>query len=187
MDFVTTFILAIGLAMDVFAVSLGVGTSPIEKTGRLIFRLSFHCGFFQGMMTLIGWLAGNTIVRWIEGFDHWLALILLSWIGTRMILSGIRNGEANYFIEDPTRGMVLMGLCIATSIDALAAGLSMAVMNINLYLACITIAVVSIVLSLVGLLLGNALGKRFGRAMEIVGGFILIAIGVRVVVSHLLL
>jgi putative Mn2+ efflux pump MntP len=139
------------------------------------------------MMTLFGWLAGNTIVQLIEDYDHWLALILLAWIGTRMIITGIRNGESDCYDEDPSRGMVLIGLCIATSIDALAAGLSMAVMNTNLYLACITIAVVSTVFSLIGLLLGHALGKRFGKTMEIVGGFILIAIGLRVVVSHMFL
>ncbi len=186
MDFFTTIILAIGLAMDVFAVSLGVGTSPIEKTGRLVFRLSFHFGLFQGMMTLFGWLAGSTIVHWIEGFDHWLALILLAWIGIRMILSAVRSGDDDSYTEDPSRGMMLVGLSVATSIDALAAGLSMAMMNINLYLACITIALVSTGFSLIGLLLGNALGKRFGKSMEILGGLILISIGIRVVVSHML-
>jgi len=158
--------------------------SPIDKTGRLVFRLSFHFGLFQGMMTLFGWLAGSTIVDLIAGFDHWLALILLAWIGTRMIISGIRNGTGDVYIVDPSRGMILVGLCVATSIDALAAGLSMAMMNIDLYLACITIALVSTGFSLAGLLLGNALGKRFGKTMEVLGGLILIGIGLRVIISH---
>lgn len=172
--------------MDVFAVSLGVGTSPIKKTGRLVFRLSFHFGLFQGMMTLLGWLAGSTIVNLIEGFDHWLALFLLAWIGLRMIRSGIRSGTDDFYIEDPSRGMMLVGLSVATSIDALAAGLSMAVMNIDVYLACITIALVSTAFSLTGLLLGNALGRRFGKSMEVIGGLILIGIGLRVVITHML-
>ena len=90
-----TLIVAIGLAMDCFAVSLGVGTSPIPLSRRLIFRITYHFGLFQGMMTLLGWLAGSSIVQLIENFDHWIAFLLLAWVGGRMILSGIkvRNGR----------------------------------------------------------------------------------------------
>lgn len=187
MELITDLIIAVGLAMDVFAVSLGIGTSGRARDGRSIFRLAFHFGFFQGGMTLLGWLLGSTVVNLIANFDHWLAFVLLAWVGLRMIKEGFaKDGEESGLAADPSRGRVLMVLCVATSIDALAVGLSMAMLNANVVAASVVIAVISSALSLVGLLGGTGLGNRFGKRMEVFGGLLLVGIGVRIIVSHLM-
>jgi len=185
MPFWTIFLIAIGLAMDCFAVSLGVGTAGTAVGRRPTFRLFFHFGLFQAGMTLLGWLAGKTIVSYIASIDHWVAFGLLLFVGVRMLRGGLRKvGEAPS-IPDPSRGLTLVMLSVATSIDALAVGLSLALLSVNVYWSALLIGGVSAILSLLGLLLGNQLGVRFGKSMEILGGLILIAIGLRVLITHL--
>jgi putative Mn2+ efflux pump MntP len=180
------FLTALGLAMDAFAVSLCVGTTPRGRSPRAIFRISFHSGLFQGLMTLLGWLAGSTIAPWINGWSHWLVLALLAWVGIRMIRDGLNPGES-CVQQDPTRGGSLIMVCIATSLDAMAVGLSMAMLKVDVIFASAVIAIVALLLSLFGCLLGNKLGMHFGKRMEILGGLILNGIGLRVVISHLFL
>jgi manganese efflux pump family protein len=185
MPFWTIFLIAIGLAMDCFAVSLGVGTAGTAVGPRPTFRLFFHFGLFQGGMTLLGWLAGKTVVTYIASVDHWVAFGLLVFVGLRILRGGLRMDGEEPAIPDPSRGMTLVMLSIATSIDALAVGLSLALLDVNVFWAAFLIGGVSAVLSLVGLLLGNQLGLRFGKSMEVLGGIILIAIGLRVLIIHL--
>jgi putative Mn2+ efflux pump MntP len=185
MPFWTIFLIAIGLAMDCFAVSLGVGTAGTATGLRPTFRLFFHFGLFQAGMTLLGWLAGKTVVTYISTLDHWVAFGLLAFVGGRMIYGGLRKEGEEPAIPDPSRGMTLVMLSVATSIDALAVGLSLAVLHVNVLWAALLIGGVSAVLSLVGLLLGNQLGMRFGKTMELIGGVILIGIGLRVLITHL--
>ena len=186
MTFWTIFLVAIGLAMDCFAVSLGVGTAGTAIGMRPTFRLFFHFGLFQAGMTLLGWLAGRTVVGYIAGVDHWVAFGLLLFVGIRMVRGGMRKGDEAPAIADPSRGMTLVMLSVATSIDALAVGLSLALLSVNVFWSALLIGLVSAALSLVGLLLGNQLGLRFGKSMEILGGVILIGIGLRVLITHLL-
>jgi putative Mn2+ efflux pump MntP len=186
MELVTYSIIAVGLAMDAFAVSLGIGTTRQAKDGRAVFRLSFHFGFFQGFMTLLGWLLGSSVANLIANFDHWVAFALLAGVGGRMSKEGFaRGGEESCPARDPSRGRTLMVLCVATSIDAMAVGLSMAMIDANVVFASIVIAVITLGLSLVGLLAGGGLGERFGKRMEVLGGLLLVGIGVRILVSHL--
>jgi putative Mn2+ efflux pump MntP len=185
MPFWSIFLIAIGLAMDCFAVSLGVGTAGTAIGPRPTFRLFFHFGIFQGVMTLLGWLAGKTVVTYIASVDHWVAFALLAFVGVRMIRGGLQKPGGEPSIPDPSRGLTLLMLSIATSIDALAVGLSLALLNVNVFWSALLIGGVSALLSLVGLLLGKQLGLRFGKSMEILGGIILIVIGVRVVITHL--
>ncbi len=185
MPFWTIFLIAIGLAMDCFAVSLGVGTAGTAVGLRPTFRLFFHFGLFQGGMTLLGWLAGKTVVTYIAAVDHWVAFALLVFVGVRMIRGGLKKAGKEPAIPDPSRGLTLVMLSIATSIDALAVGLSLALLDVNVFWSALLIGGVSAVLSLVGLLLGNQLGSRFGKSMEILGGIILVGIGLRVVITHL--
>ncbi len=184
MDQITLFLIAIGLAMDAFAVSLGVGTSRRANSARPVFRLSFHMGLFQGLMTLLGWLAGSSIARFIASVDHWVALGLLMYVGINMIRSGLK-GEKEVCIVDPTRGRTLVMLCVACSIDALAVGLSLAMLQVNIAIASLVIAGVALGFSLAGLLAGHRLGLTFGKSMEILGGLILNGIGIRILISHL--
>lgn len=182
--FLTTLFIAVGLAMDAFSVSLGVGTARQAEDARAKFRLAFHFGFFQGGMTVVGWLLGSTIAGFISSFDHWLAMGLLTYVGGGMIRTGL-NPDADGFPIDPSRGRFLMILCVATSIDAMAVGFSMAFLDTPLLSAALLIGVVTYLLSMVGLAAGDQLGLKFGKKMEILGGLILIAIGIRIVVSHL--
>jgi putative Mn2+ efflux pump MntP len=185
MPFWTVFLIAIGLAMDCFAVSLGVGTARTAVGLRPTFRLFFHFGLFQGGMTLLGWLAGKTLVTYISNVDHWVAFLLLVFVGGRMLRGGLRKQGEAPAIPNPSRGLTLVMLSVATSIDALAVGLSLALLSVNVFWAALLIGGVSALLSLLGLLLGNQLGLRFGKSMEIVGGLILIGIGLRVLIIHL--
>ncbi|OGO29457.1 MAG: hypothetical protein A2136_04240 [Chloroflexi bacterium RBG_16_54_11] len=184
MPFWTILLIAIGLAMDCFAVSLGVGTAGTTVGKRPIFRLFFHFGLFQGGMTLLGWLAGKTMVDYIANVDHWVAFGLLVFVAARMIRSGLRKEGAQPTLADPSRGMTLVMLSIATSIDALAVGLSLALLKVNVFWSALLIGGVSAALSLLGLTLGNQLGLRFGKSMEVIGGIILVGIGLRVVITH---
>ncbi len=186
MPFWTIFLIAIGLAMDCFAVSLGVGTAGTATGARPTFRLFFHFGLFQAGMTLLGWLAGKTVVTYISNIDHWVAFGLLTFVGVRMIIGGLRKEGEEPSIPDPSRGLTLVMLSVATSIDALAVGLSLALLSVSVLWAAVLIGGVSAALSLAGLMLGNQLGTRFGKSMEVLGGIILIGIGLRVVLTHLL-
>ena len=186
MDFFAILLIAIGLAMDAFAVSLGIGTTERSTNPRARFRLAFHFGLFQFLMPIIGWVAGSTVSRWIAPIDHWIAFVLLAYVGVNMIRSGL-NPEKESYVRDPSRGRTLVDLAVATSIDALAVGLSLAMLNVAIITPSIVIGVVTYSLSMVGLFAGNKLGEKFGKRMEVLGGIILIGIGLRVVITHLFL
>ena len=184
MDLITAFVVAVGLAMDCFAVSLGIGACGPVQDNRSKFRLAFHFGIFQAGMTLLGWLVGSAVAQFVSQIDHWVALVLLSYVGINMIRSGLKTEEESY-PTDPSRGRYLVMLSVATSLDAMAVGLSMAMLHTPVWVPSIIIGVVSLVLSIVGLLAGAKLGEKFGKRMEIVGGIILIAIGIRILITHL--
>jgi putative Mn2+ efflux pump MntP len=186
MDFISLMITGIGLAMDCFAVSLGIGTTRVIQSIRPIFRLSFHFGLFQGLMTLLGWLVGSTIAAWIAGVDHWIAMGLLAWVGIRMIIEGLKPVDKAVARTDPSRGSTLVVLAVATSLDAMAVGLSMAIVNVDIWSSSLLIGLISAGLSLAGLRLGHRLGMVFGKRMEILGGLILNGIGLRILISHLM-
>lgn len=177
---------ALGMAMDAFAVCLGAGARARTCGPRPTFRLAFHFGLFQFIMPVLGWLAGTTIVQYIEPYDHWIAFALLAFVGLRMLRSGANPNGEQQKKNDPSRGWTLILLSIAVSIDALAIGLSLALIGVSVWYPAIVIGVVTGLVSLVGLRLGNGLGKRFGKKMEIAGGMVLILIGARIVLAHML-
>ncbi|MHB8087232.1 MAG: manganese efflux pump MntP [Anaerolineaceae bacterium] len=185
MDSITIFLIALGLAMDCFAVALGIGCSPTPKDFRTYFRIAFHFGLFQGGMTFLGWLGGSTIAHLISNFDHWIAFGLLAFVGARMIRESLSKNEE----EDPcnpSRGKTLIMLSVATSIDALAVGLSLALVEGSILVSSLVIGFTSLLLSVLGLFIGGRLGCKFGKRMELIGGLVLIGIGFRVLLSHLL-
>ena len=184
MDIASILLIALSLAMDVFAVSLGVGTSCFGSSWRCRLRMAFHFGLFQGGMTFLGWVAGTQITQLISTIDHWVAFGLLAFVGIRMLRSGFNPNEESHPV-DPSRGMTLILLSLATSLDALAVGLSLAFLDVDILLSSLIIGGVSLILSLVGTAFGRSLGSRFGKRMEIAGGLLLLAIGMRVVISHL--
>ncbi len=172
--------------MDAFAVSLGVGTGQNSHSTRSKLRLAFHFGIFQAGMTLLGWLAGTTIESFIRAVDHWIAFALLAYVGGKMAWSGF-NEQQDSYSSDPTRGSLMVLLSVATSIDALAVGLSMAILRAPVFVPSLFIGLVAFLLSAIGLFCGCYFGGRFGKKMEIFGGLLLIGIGSRIVIEHLFL
>ncbi len=184
MDAITLTGLALALAMDAFAVALGTGAVLSRLTGRHLFRLGFHFGLFQALMPVIGWLAGLTIIQWVEAWDHWIAFSLLAIIGGRMIYEAFSD-EENTDDRDPTKGLSLVLLSIATSIDALAVGFSLSVIGVSIWMPALVIGLVAGILTIVGMLLGGRIGDRWGSRVEILGGLVLIAIGAKILIEHL--
>jgi putative Mn2+ efflux pump MntP len=177
-------LIALGLAMDAFAVSLGAAAAGRAQGGRAAFRLAFHFGLFQFMMPVIGWFAGRLVASLIASIDHWVAFFLLLFVGLRMV-SASRHGQPSSQL-DPSRGWTLVMLAIATSIDALAVGISLAMLAVDIWYASAVIGLVAAALSLAGVRLGTLLQASFGRWVELAGGILLIAIGARILLSHLL-
>jgi putative Mn2+ efflux pump MntP len=184
MEYLTIALISIGLAMDAMTVSLGIGTAGQIASLRGKIRLAGHFGIFQSGMTALGWLIGGSIIQYVEAFDHWIAFILLAYVASNLIRSGLSE-EGQAFKQDPSTGKILVLLSFATSIDAFAVGLSIAMIQVPVLISVIAIGIVSVVLSAFGLFAGVKLGQTFGKRMEILGGLILLAIGVRVVITHL--
>lgn len=176
--------ISIGLAMDATAVTLAAAAAGFAVEKRQVFRLSFHFGLFQGLMPLFGWLLGATVVNYISRWDHWVAFILLGFIGTRMIIGGLDSNEEK-IMTDPTRGWTLVTLSVATSIDALAVGLSLSVLDVGIWLPCILIAVITSLMAWVASRMGSLAGRKLGGRVEILGGLILLVIGARILFIHL--
>jgi putative Mn2+ efflux pump MntP len=178
--------IALALAMDAFAVSLGLGLSLRPATGGQTFRLAFHFGLFQFLMPVLGWAAGETVIRYIEHYDHWIAFALLSAVGGRMIFESFHPKKtADPQRPDPTKGFSLLILSIATSLDALAVGLSLAALRVPIVYPAVVIGVIAFGMTVAGMKLGPALGKVIGRRAELLGGLILIFIGVKILADHL--
>jgi len=171
--------------MDAFAVSIVAGLTIEQLTHRHVFRLSFHFGLFQFMMPVLGWLAGRSVAEHVGAYDHWVAFALLVTIGGKMLwefrsASGVPENRG-----DPTRGLMLITLSVATSMDALAVGVSMAFLGISIWAPSVVIGIVAAGMTVTGILFGTRLGRRGGRWALLVGGLVLIGIGARILISHL--
>lgn len=184
MGIIEILFISLGLAMDAFAVSICAGTNKLTRGKRPTFRLSFHFGLFQFLMPIIGWFLGSAVYKYIESSDHWIVLILLSFVGIKMIKSGLSK-KSDLKSGDMSKGMNLIILSIATSIDALAIGISFAILQTSIIFPSIIIGIVTACLSILGVQLGNKLGMKFGKKMEIAGGIILILIGFRIFIQHI--
>ncbi len=134
MDLIILIGIALGLAMDAFSVAIGVSVGLGGASARQTFRLAWHFGLFQALMPVVGWVAGTSVRPWIEGWDHWLAFILLCVVGGRMIIESTRGSDGERIPSDPTRGWSLVLLSIATSIDAFAVGLSFAALGVDVWI-----------------------------------------------------
>jgi len=178
--------IALALAMDAFAVSLGISVAFAEVTRKQTFRLAFHFGLFQFLMPIAGWAAGESILKYIQGFDHWIAFGLLGFIGSRMIYESFRLGERpKKFEKDPTKGTSLLILSLATSIDALAVGLSLAILKVSIIYPAAIIGLVAFLMTGLGMKIGPLLGKLFGKRAELLGGIILVLVGFKILFDHL--
>jgi putative Mn2+ efflux pump MntP len=178
--------IALGLAMDAFSVAVGVGCVLPALTPRRIFRLSFHFGFFQFMMPVLGWAVASGVSDLVKSVDHWLGFGLLAFIGGKMLYEGIRGETAEEeALKDPTKGISLVTLSVATSIDAFAVGLTLGLMKGGVWGPSVIIGLVAAAMTIAGMLLGRYVGHRTGRAAEIIGGLVLIGIGVKLLIEQL--
>jgi len=179
------FTLALALAMDAFAVSLGLGVKMKRVSARQTFRLAWHFGFFQAGMPVVGWMAGGTVREHIAAFDHWIAFGLLFIIGAKMIKEAFEF-EDKILHQDPSKGMSLVALSIATSIDALAVGFSFSVLGISIWMPIVIIGAVACALTVGGLYLGRKAVQivRLGPTAELLGGLVLIGIGIKILIIH---
>jgi len=178
--------ISVGLAMDAFAVSIVAGLAVAPVTPRQTFRLAFHFGLFQFMMPILGWLAGREVVAYVSAYDHWVAFGLLALVGGKMLLEARHEKQPDRGV-DPTRGLMLVTLSVATSIDALAVGLSMAFIRVSIWFPSMVIGLVAAALSAIGITFGSRLGPRWGRWADLLGGIVLLLIGVRILLSHLVI
>lgn len=182
----TIVLIALGLALDAFAVALATSIRLREISGRQVFRLAFHFGLFQFFMPVIGWAGGRQLVRFMEAWDHWIAFGLLVFVGGKAIYAALVGEEHQTGRGDPTRGWSLVILSIATSIDALAVGLSFAMLQVAIWYPVVVIGCITAALTIVGMRIGSRLGVHFGQRVEILGGLVLIGIGVKILIRHLM-
>ncbi|MBR3226062.1 MAG: manganese efflux pump [Atopobiaceae bacterium] len=178
-------LVAVGLSMDAFAVSVCKGLGMRRLNVRVALVLAGLFGLFQGGMPVVGWLLGSRFLWLIEPVDHWIAFGLLAFIGTKMIVDAVRGEEEDAGATDHVAWGEFLMLAVATSIDALAVGISFAALHVEIVPSCITIAITTFVLSLIGVGVGHAFGSRFERPAQILGGIVLILIGVKVLLEHL--
>lgn len=187
MDLVEILIIAVALAMDAFSVCISCGMIIAEPDLRHYFRLSFHFGLFQFMMPIIGYFGGLYLETYIKSFDHWIAFGLLLFIGLKMIYEAFFHKEETCEpARDPSRGWPLIVLAVATSIDALAVGLSLGVLGRPILVPSVIIGVVCALFSIIGISIGRRVGALVGKRAEAAGGLMLVAIGIKIVIEHTL-
>jgi len=184
MGLITITIIALALAMDAFAVSIVSGTVYKQLKVKHALRMALSFGAFQAFMPLIGSLAGLTIRDHIAEYDHWVAFGLLAAVGGKMIYESFKIAPADKN-SNPANVMVLLFLSIATSIDALAVGITLSILKDSIVLAVTIIGLVTFVLSYIGVYIGKKVGHFFEGQIEAIGGFVLIALGLKILIEHL--
>ncbi len=186
MTFFTVFALALALAMDAFAVSVSAAAMLPAVTWRHYFRFSFHFGLFQFLMPVVGWALGLSVRSYIEAWDHWVAFALLSLVGLNMLREAFFGEEETHSSGDPSRGVQLIMLAVATSIDAMAVGLSFAMIGVSVWGPAVIIGVVCAVVTAAGVRLGRMLGgsELLGNKVSVLGALVLIGIGVKILHEH---
>ena len=188
MGIVELLLTAIALSMDAFAVSVckGLGMRRMRYDQALVISLYF--GVFQALMPLIGWLLGTSFSRYIQAFDHWIAFVLLTFLGGKMLWDVFHEKEdgEQESAERRLDHRELFMLAIATSIDALAVGIAFACLEVNIWRSISIIGVTTLVISFAGVWIGNRFGNRFQKKAEIAGGLVLILIGVKILAEHLI-
>jgi putative Mn2+ efflux pump MntP len=185
MNLLTVLLIALGLSIDCFAVAISTGIALKCFRVRYALRVGIFFGGFQAIMPVIGWFAGLSFKTYIESFDHWIAFGLLALIGGKMIYEALLLEEAEKSC-DPNNLLLITGLAIATSIDALAVGVSFSILNIAIITPVILIGIVSFIMAFSGMYIGDRFGDIFGKKVEIAGGVVLILIGLKILIEHLL-
>jgi manganese efflux pump family protein len=185
--FGTILLLAVGLAMDAAAVSAARGLVTPRILPRHAILVAVFFGGFQALMPLLGWAVGTRVGPWVEAWDHWIAFVLLSVLGGKMLWEarGTSDEDGDRAPEDPFGMKVMLVLAIATSIDALAVGTTLPMLHAPFVLSLATIGITTAILSVAGLLVGRRFGAVLGKRLDVVGGLVLIGLGVKILLEHL--
>lgn len=187
MSFTELVLIGIGLSMDAFATAICKGLCMPKLRRSHMFIIALFFGGFQALMPFLGWLLGTRFSNYITAFDHWIAFILLGFIGGKMLVEALRDGDEAISCDAVYRLDIkqLAILAVATSIDALAAGITFAFLKVNIAASVLTIGVITFAISAFGVVIGHKFGARFKKRAEICGGVILILIGLKILLEHL--
>jgi putative Mn2+ efflux pump MntP len=185
MNWAALLALSVALALDAFAVAVVAGLTLSVLTKRHLFRLSFHFGLFQAGMLTAGWLIGSALYTLVAAIATWIGFALLALVGINAIWHGFHNSDETPRITDPTSGWHLVFLSFATSVDALGVGLSLAMMRASIAVSACAVGLMATTLTLVGMRLGRRVSTLWGKRVEVLGGLILLAIGVKMLWDHL--
>ena len=183
MDIISIILIAVGLSMDSFSVSLINGCTMEELNTSRILSIALFFAFFQSFMPVLGWLAGLSVEKYIKEFDHWIAFLLLFFIGLKMIEEGVKKDCPSSSPELPVKKLI--GQSLATSIDAFAVGISFSLLELSLITPVVIIGLVTFGFSILGLFLGKYFGKLLGQRADVIGGIILIGMGIKILYEHL--
>ena len=178
MGWIALFAIAFSLSLDAFAVATISGITLGDPTRRQRFRLSFHFGFFQAMMLAVGWCLGSAIERLVHGLDAWVAFALLALVGGNIVRNALHGETGTQRKIDPTRGWNLVFLSVASSLDALAVGISLAMVSFPIFRSTLIVGLVCYGMTLLGMEIGQRVGAIWGRRCELFGGVVLIFIGI---------
>jgi len=178
-------LIAVGLSMDAFAVSITLGLSVEKPRAKEIITPGVFFGFFQALMPIIGYFAGTYFAAKIQQFEHWVAFVLLGIIGGNMIRESLSKKEKEEANEDSFQFIKMLVLAIATSIDALAIGVTFAFFKINIFIAAAIIGSITFIISMAGVKIGNLFGTKFKSKAEFIGGAVLVLLGIKIVIEHL--
>jgi putative Mn2+ efflux pump MntP len=183
-DVISLIMLSIGLAMDAFSVATVTGFGLDKLKIKDATKMSFSFGAAHTVMPILGWAMGATVVRFISSYDHWVAFILLAFVGIRMVFDGLKEGEDRVDPSTIINTASLLLFTLAVSIDSLAVGLSFSLERISIFVPSLFMGAGTLTFTLLGLLLGNRTGQAFGKKAQILGGSVLVFIGLRIVSSH---
>lgn len=179
-------VLAVGMSVDALIAALGCGASPIRPTLSQAVRTGLVFGIVEMLTPIIGWALGVAASQYIQAIDHWVAFILLAAVGGRMTIHAVSRSEAAHAEATGPSMTGLLATAVGTSLDAMAVGVSLAFLNVNIFVIAAAIGLATMVMSTGGMLAGRYLGARFGRYAEIVGGIALIGLGTKILFDHLL-
>ena len=185
MDYFTIISIAIGLSFDTFAVSLSYGVIQNKIFFRQAARIAIVFAVFQGGLTVSGYFLGSIISEYLKTLDHWIALGLLGFLGLKMIIEGLKRNETKE-IKDYSKPIILISIAIGTSIDAFAVGVSFAFLDVRIWISGIIIGIVTFLASMTAIRIGKSAGEKLGGKVEVIGGLILVAIGLKIFLQHIL-
>lgn len=183
MEIITILLIALGLSMDAFAVSIASGAGYKDLHIKHMFRIALFFGGFQAIMPLIGYIAGESFSKYISSYDHWVSFAILAFVGVKMIYESFQIEKA---AKNPAELDTLLVLAVATSIDALAVGFTLSLLDLPVMLNVAIIGIITFVLSMVGVQIGKKMGHIFENKIEMAGGLILIGIGLKILLQHIL-